>query len=149
MNPTNAIFVLLLFLLIALAVGAPDEAMGRVTKVIDGDTFDVQLQDGSLSEYLIRVRLADIDCPETRGSKACEAGKNASAYTRFWLLSTYIFLDLDDKTGKDQYDRWVAVAYLSEDGKPGSNFNKQLVDAGHAVVKDFKNNEFDPGSWWI
>jgi micrococcal nuclease len=149
MKPTKAIFVLPLFLLIALAAGAPDEAMGRVTKVIDGDTFDVQLQDSPLSEDLIRIRLADIDCPETRGSKACEAGKNASAYTRSWLLSTYIFLDLDDKTRKDQYDRWVAVAYLSEDGKPGSNFNKMLVDAGHAVIKDFKNNEFDPGSWWI
>ena len=48
-------------------------------------------------------------------------------------------LDLDDKTGKDQYGRWVAVCYLD-----GKNFNKQLVDAGQAVVKDFKNNEFDP-----
>ena len=100
------------------------------------------------SEDIIRIRLADIDCPETRGAKACEAGKKASAYTRTWLLSNYIFLDLDDKTGKDQYDRWVAVAYLNEDGKPGRNFNKQLADAGHAVIKDFKNNEFDPLSWW-
>ena len=148
MKPTKAVFVLPLFLLIALAAGAPDEAMGRVTKVIDGDTFDVQLQDSSLYEDLIRVRLADIDCPETRGSKACEAGKNASAYTRSWLLSTYIFLDLDDKTGKDQYDRWVAVAYLSEDGVPGRNFNKMLVDAGYAEKKDFKNNEFNPETWW-
>ena len=148
MNPTKVILVLPLLLLIALAAGAPDEAMGRVTKVIDGDTFDVQLQDSPLSEDLIRIRLADIDCPETRGSKACEAGKNASAYTRSWLLSTYIFLDLDDKTGKDQYDRWVAVAYLNEGGKPGRNFNKMLVDAGHAVIKDFTNNEFDPQSWW-
>jgi len=148
MKPTKAIFVLLLFLLIALAAGAPDEAMGRVTKVIDGDTFDVQLQDSSLSEDLIRVRLADIDCPETRGSKACEAGKKASAYPRSWLLSTYIFLDLDDQTGKVEYDRWVAVAYLSEDGVPGRNFNKMLVDACHAEIKDFENNEFDPWSWW-
>jgi hypothetical protein len=43
------------------------------------------------------------------------------------LLSTYIFRDLDDKTGKDQYDRWVAVAYLSEDGKPSRNFKKMLL----------------------
>ena len=148
MKPIKPIFVLPLFLLIVLVAGTPDEAVGRVTKVIDGDTFDVQLQDSSLYEDLIRVRLADIDCPETRGSKACEAGKNASAYTRSWLLSTYIFLDLDDKTGKDQYDRWVAVAYLSEDGVPGRNFNKMIVDAGHAEIKDFENNEFDPWSWW-
>jgi len=139
---------LALLLSICLAAGSSDEAYGRVVKVVDGDTFDVQLQDSLISEDLIRVRLADIDCPETRGSKACEAGKNASDYTRYWLLSTYIFLDLDDKTGKDKYDRWVAVAYLSQDGVPGRNFNKMLVDAGHAEIKDFENNEFDPWSWW-
>lgn len=127
---------------------APDEAKGRVTKVVDGDTFDVALQDSQLSEELIRIRLADIDTPETRGPKACEAGKKVSAIPARGFLSTYVFLDLDDKTGKDPYGRWVAVAYLSEDGKPGRNFNKMLVDAGHAVIKDFKNNEFDPGSWW-
>ena len=142
------LLVLALLLSICLAAGSPDEAYGRVVKVVDGDTFDVQLQDSLISEDLIRVRLADIDCPETRGSKACEAGKKASAYTKSWLLSTYVFLDLDDKTGKDRYDRWVAVAYLSEDGVPGRNSNKMLVDAGHAEIKDFKNNEFDPWSWW-
>jgi micrococcal nuclease len=151
MKLLRSIFLLPLLLLIALAAGAPDEAMGRVSKVVDGDTFDVTLEnhDSRISEDLIRIRLADIDCPETRGAKACEAGKKASAYTRTWLLSNYIFLDLDDKTGKDQYDRWVAVAYLNEDGKPGRNFNKQLVDSGHALIEDFKNNEFDPWNWWI
>jgi len=148
MNFHKLIFVLPLLLLIALANGAPDEAYGRVTKVIDGDTIDVQLQDSPISEDLIRVRLADIDCPETRGPKACQAGKEATNYTRAWLLSSYVFLDLDDKTGKDPYGRWVAVVYLSEDGKPGRNFNKMLVDSGHAKIDDFKNNEFDPGSWW-
>jgi len=152
MKLTKAFFVLSMasLLLITLAGASPDEAMGRVSKVVDGDTFDVQLQehDTRISEDLIRIRLADIDCPETRGPKACEAGKKASAYTRSWLLSTYIFLDLDNKTGKDEYGRWVAVCYLSKDGKPDKNFNKQLVDAGHAQIKDFKNNEFDPQSWW-
>ena len=144
------ILALVLFLP-SLAAGAPDEAYGRVIKVIDGDTIDIALQDynsSQISEDVIRIRLADIDTPETRGAKACEAGKVASAYTRAWLLSTYIFLDLDDRTGKDPYGRWVAVAYLSEGGKPGRNFNKQLVDSGHAVIDDFRNNEFDPGSWW-
>jgi len=81
------------------------------------------------------------------GSKACEAGKEASAYTRTWLLSNYVFLDLDDKTGKDPYGRWVAVVYLSENNQPGRIFNKMLVDSGHAIIEDFKNNEFDPSSW--
>ena len=139
-----------LLLIVSMSAGAPDEAYGRVSKVVDGDTFDVALEDYSasqVSEDVIRIRLADIDTPETRGAKACEAGKKASAYTRTWLLSNYVFLDLDDKTGKDPYGRWVAVVYLSEDGKPGRNFNKQLVDSGHAVIDDFRNNEFDPAGW--
>jgi endonuclease YncB( thermonuclease family) len=47
-------------------------------------------------------------------------------------------LDLDDKTGKDEFGRWVVVCYLDS-----KNFNKQLIDAGQAVIKD-KNNEFNP-----
>lgn len=143
------ILALVLFLP-SLAAGAPDEAYGRVIKVIDGDTIDIALQDynsSQVSEDVIRIRLADIDTQETRGAKACEAGKKASAYTRTWLLSNYVFLDLDDETGKDPYGRWVAVVYLSENGRPGRNFNKQLVDSGHAVIEDFRNNEFDPWSW--
>ncbi len=147
MKPIN---VLLVLFLIPLVAGAPDEAMGRVTRVVDGDTIDVALQehDNRIIEDLIRVRLADIDTPEVRGPKACAAGKDASAYTKTWLLSNYIFLDLDNKTGKDPYGRWVAVVYLSEDGKPGRNFNKMLVDSGNAIIEDFKNNEFGPETWW-
>ncbi|NBJ15105.1 MAG: hypothetical protein FNP40_05955 [Dehalobacter sp. 4CP] len=91
--------IIFCLLFISMASCSPDEAYGRVSKVVDGDTFDVALQDynaSQISEDIIRIRLADIDTPETRGAKACEAGKNASAYTRAWLLSTYIFLDLDD-----------------------------------------------------
>jgi len=142
------LLALALMLSICLAAGSPDEAYGRVVRIADGDTFDAQLQDSLIFEDLIRIRLADINAPEVRGLNASEAGKNASDYTRSWLLSTYVFLDLDDKTGKDQYDRWVAVAYLAEDGPPGRNFNMQLVDTGHAVIEDFRNNEFDPRNWW-
>ena len=147
----KAVILLILALLISvcLAYGAPDEAYGRIIKIVDGDTFDIALQDynSQIAEDVIRIRLADIDTPEVRGLKACEAGKLASAYTRTWLQSTYVFLDLDDKTGKDPFGRWVAVVYLSEDGRPGRNFNKQLVDSGRAVIEDFANNEFDPWSW--
>jgi micrococcal nuclease len=146
MKLPKAIFMLSLLLLITLAASSPDEDIGRVSKVVDGDTFDVQLQDhdGRIYEDLIRIRLADIDTPETRGPKACEAGKKASAYTRTWLMNNFVSLDLDDKTGKDEFGRWVAVCYLQD----GRNFNKMLVDSGHAIIKDFKNNEFNPLSWW-
>ncbi|MDD1749710.1 MAG: nuclease, partial [Methanothrix sp.] len=43
----------------------------------------------------------------------------------------------------------VAVVYLANaDGTVGENFNRILVDAGHATVEDIKDNEFDPTKWW-
>jgi micrococcal nuclease len=145
LKQTKTLFLRSLLFLVALATSSPDEVAGRVSKVVDGGTFDVTIQDhdSRISEDLIRSRLAYIDCPETRGVKACAAEKNASDYTKAWLLGRTVSLDLDDKTSKDIYGRWVAICYLD-----GKNSNKQLVDTGHAIVKDFKNNEFDPKSWW-
>jgi micrococcal nuclease len=153
MELNKAFFLLSLLFLITLAAASTEEATGRVTHVVDGDTFDVQIQDhdNRITEDLIRIRFADIDCPETRGPNACEAGRKATEYTRSWLLNNFVYMDLDDKTGKDEFGRWVAVVYLSNlDGSLNltRNFNRMLVDSGNAVIEDFKNNEFDPKSWW-
>lgn len=147
MKLINALFALLL---ISVASSAPDEAMGFVVNgsVIDGDTFNVSLykHDSRISEDEIRIRLADIDCPEISGPEACEAGREAANYTKKWLEGKNVSLDLDDKTGKVlNFDirRWIAVCYLD-----GENFNKQLVGAGHAEIDDRNTNEFDPMCWW-
>lgn len=52
-----------------------------------------------------------------------------------------MFLDLDDKTGKYPYpdDRWVATTCLAGDGRPGRDFNKQLIDLGNTIIEDLKN----------
>ena len=149
--PAPFALLALVLLLPAMASGSQDEVYGRVSHVVDGDTVDLVVDHGDdrvSAGETIRIRLADIDCPETRGARACPEGKAATEYARAWLLGQYVFLDLDDKTGKDPYGRWVAVCYLSDQGKPGRNFNKMLVDAGQAKIEDFKNNEFNPGSWW-
>ena len=134
--------LLLALLLLPLAAAAPDEGMGRVTKVVDGDTIDVQLQshDSRISEETIRVRLADLDSPEM----STPQGPPAKAYTTKWLQSSIVSLDLDDRTGKDPYGRWVAVVYLQKPGGTLDNFNRMLVEAGQACVWDFSNNEFNP-----
>lgn len=136
-------------ILIPIVACSPDEVYGRVTHVVDGDTFDLEVQESNLPlDDVIHVRLADIDCPETRGPKASPEGKAATEYARSWLLSQYVYLDLDDKAGQDPYNRWVAVVYIAEPNGDLTNFNRMLVDAGHAKIDDYKNNEFDPSSWW-
>jgi endonuclease YncB( thermonuclease family) len=56
--------------------------------------------------------------------------------------------DTIDVRLQDHNSRWVAVCYLIDGTKPGRNCNKMLVDAGHAKVKDFEENEFEPESRW-
>lgn len=136
-------------ILIPIVAGSPHEVYGQVTHVVDGDTFDLKVQDSDRPlDNVIRVRLADIDCPETRGPKASPEGKAATEYVRSWLLNQFAYLDLDDKMGKDPYDRWVAVVYIISPNGELKNFNRMLVDSGHAKIEDFRNNEFDPYSWW-
>lgn len=146
MKSIKVFFIVPLLLLIAIASGSPDEAAGRVIHITDGDTFDVRLysHDDRITEEVIRVRLADLDAPEMYGERACEAGRIAGEYTRTNLMGNLVSLDIDDKNGQDNYGRWMAVCYL-EDGR---NFNRMLIDSGHAAKKDFKNNEFDPESWY-
>jgi len=140
------LLLLALLLLPLLAAAAPDEGIGRVTKVVDGDTIDVQLQshDSRISEETIRVRLADLNSPEM----STPQGPPAKAYTTKWLQSSIVSLDLDDRTGKDPYGRWVAMVYLQKPDGTLENFNKMLVEAGQACVWDFSNNEFNPTDWW-
>ncbi|KQC16417.1 MAG: hypothetical protein APR56_07420 [Methanosaeta sp. SDB] len=112
------------------------EVTGVVTNVVDGDTFDV--------EGFGRVRLADVDSPEMD----TPGGKAAKFFAETWLLGEKVQLDVDNLGGKDKYGRWVCVAYV-EDPNNGSliNFNSMLVASCHAVVKDYKDNEFDPRGW--
>ncbi len=121
----------------SLAMALPDEAIGLVIHVTDGDTFTV---DG-----LGEVRLADINCPELDAP----GGPEAKEFTRTKLLSRQVSLDLDDDAGQDQYGRYVAVVYLAgSDSSLRENVNRMLVDSGHAIVEDAKDNEFNPANWW-
>jgi len=141
-----SILILLALLLPSLASAVPEEAFGTVTNVVDGDTIDVLLQvhDDRIYGDTIRVRLADIDTPEMDTPN----GPIAKQYTNQGLQSNTVYLDLDDKTGKDSYGRWVAVVYLQKPNGILENFNKILVDAGQACIWDFDNNEFNPADWW-
>ena len=131
------ILLVALVLILPLAPALPDEARGIVTYVIDGDTINVQGYGN--------VRLADVNSPEL----TAPGGPEAKEYTRSQLLNKLVYLDLDNKTGQDRYGRNVSVVYLSKsDGSLGENFNRLLVDSGHAIVEDARDNEFDPMQWW-
>lgn len=132
-----SILFVALALLTTLASALPYEGRGIVTYVIDGDTITVQGYGD--------VRLADVNSPEL----TAPGGPEAKEYTRDLLLNKLAYLDLDNRTGQDQYGRKISVVYLvNADGLAGDNFNRMLVDSGHAIVEDARDNEFDPMQWW-
>jgi len=142
--------LLLATLLPILVWATPDEASGTVTNVVDGDTFDIRIEktDPRIIYEVERVRLADVDSPEM----STPEGPPAKVYTTETLLGQKVWLDIDNKSkdGRDMYERILAVIYLEDlNGSINATpFNRILVDAGHAVVKNFTNNEFDPEEWW-
>lgn len=88
---------------------------GTVTRVIDGDTLEVQLSSGP-----IRVRLNSIDTPE----KDQPWGSQAQAALAGRVDGRQV--DLEPVT-QDHYDRLVAVVFLR-----GENINAWMVQQGAA-----------------
>jgi micrococcal nuclease len=144
-NPRIILTLILPALLLSpLVLAAPGEVYGIVTHVVDGDTIYVQIQGYDSRIGNISVRLADVDCPEMNTPE----GSDAKQYAFRELNGSFVSLDLDDKTGKDKYCRWVAVVFRHRKDGTLENFNRMLVDSDHACIWDFKNNEFDPANWW-
>ena len=109
----------------------------QVTKVIDGDTFYIPDD---------RVRLADIDAPEN----GTEPGFSIAKYALANMVGgKTVYLDTDQKSGRDQYGRLVAIVYVRYNSTHYLNVNKALLAQGVAVEYDFSNNEFSPVSWTL
>jgi micrococcal nuclease len=141
----------LLILLPIMGLAAQDEAYGVVTNVVDGDTFDVTIEkaDSRIVSGIERVRLADVNSPEIDTAQ----GPSAKDFTFAVLMNKRVYLDIDDLSGsgRDTYGRLICVVYLTGYyGQPlaSPNFNRMLVDSGHASLDNFTNNEFNPKDWW-
>ena len=161
--PAVSIPLLLLFLLIPSAIilltpaalASQDEVYGTVTNVVDGNTFDVTIEkaDTRISYSVERIRLADVKSPEIETLQ----GPAARDFTFAVLINKRVYLDIDDLSGsgrgsgRDANGRLICVAYLTGIyGQPlvSPNFNRLLVDSGHAKLENSTNNEFDPRDWW-
>ena len=127
-----------------------DEVYGVVTNVIDGDTFDLKIEkaDSRIENNVERITLADIRSPDMKTVQ----GPAARDFTYAVLMDKRVYLDIDNYSshGRDDEDRLIAVAYLAGaygQPIPYPNFNLLLVDAGHAILANQTDNEFDPKDW--
>jgi len=105
---------------------------GRVTKIVDGDTIDVDER---------RIRLALVNTPE-RGQAGYEEAKE---FTKSLCpVGLKVLVDQDDLQLYDRYDRMIAVVYCD-----GALLNAELLFADHAKIltKYCKDSEFSDEEW--
>jgi len=109
--------------------------------VVDGDTINVVLQDGSKR----RVRLMGIDTPEVKHGRRGRdepGGKEAKEFVRNLCEDRTVYLNVDDERSTDKYGRMLAVVYAVK-----KNVNAELLRKGCATILYIPPSEFDPYSW--
>lgn len=117
----------------------------KVTKVVDGDTIDVDIDLGFDISFSSRVRLAGIDTPESRTSDKMEKalGIEAKTYLKNAIDSAKsVVIKTEKMDSSEKYGRILGWVYL--DGSEKS-INEQMILDGHAwgymgetKIKDFE-----------
>jgi micrococcal nuclease len=129
-----------IILLVALAAcgqgggASGDPSVGRINRVVDGDTIHVQI--GGHDET---VRLIGIDTPETvdpRQPVGC-FGKEASAHTKELLPKGTEVRLVRDVEARDRYDRLLAYVYRVKDDL---FVNLELAEQGFADLLTYPPN---------
>lgn len=105
--------------------------VGTVTKVIDGDTIEV-----NLNGKTEKVRMLLVDTPETvHPNKPVQPyGKEASEFTKKLLLNKEVKLE-KDKEDRDQYQRLLRYIYVDS-----QSVQEQLLSKGFARVVIYPPN---------
>lgn len=108
----------------------------EIVSVYDGDTCTVDIDLG-LGVWMRgeKLRLLRINAPEMRGDEKV-AGKASRDFLRERILGKEVFIQTKkDKRGK--YGRYLGEIWLEEATGGWANINDALVDAGHAVYKEY------------
>jgi micrococcal nuclease len=116
----------------------------KVSKVVDGDTIDVDIDLGFDISFSSRVRLAGIDTPESRTTDKMEKalGLEAKAYLKHQIESAKaVVIKTEKMDSSEKYGRILGWVFL--DGATVS-LNEKMIADGHAwgymgetKVKDF------------
>ena len=103
----------------------------EVARVVDGDTFDIDIPDGR--HPTTRIRLWGVDSPEVAGSRdgAMHYGAEASAFASRRLMGRNVRVVLSPAKTRGKYGRVLAYVYLEPSGVM---FNELLLEHGYAYA---------------
>ena len=100
-------------------------------RVVDGDTYDIEIDLGFYQFGVYRIRLLGYDTPEIYGRYATEQGPEARDYVLGWVTE-HGDHNVAARTRKaDSFGRWLATIVCQD---CNSDLGKSLYEAGHAIV---------------
>jgi micrococcal nuclease len=114
----------------------------KVTKVVDGDTIDVDIDLGFDISFSSRVRLAGIDTPESRTKDAYE--KKLGLESKEWLKKALehgktVVIKTEKINSTEKFGRVLGWLFVDD-----VNLNLKMIDQGYAwsymgetKIKDF------------
>lgn len=117
MKSNNFLSLLILFLLSLNANSQTLTLTGKVVGIMDGDTFKLLTQDSTI----VKVRLANIDCPE----KKQPYSQKAKDFTSQAIFGKNVSIDV---LKKDRYKRSIAIVFYND----SLNLNNELIINGLA-----------------
>lgn len=111
------LFTLITIILIPSILFSQSLKKAKVIKVADGDTYTLVV-----SKDTIRLRMAEIDCPENKQ----EYGAVVTQYVRHLILDKTVSIKVKEKP--DGFGRFVGYVYISKD----KCLNEVLLSKGMA-----------------
>ncbi|MBI5764832.1 MAG: thermonuclease family protein [Planctomycetes bacterium] len=146
-RPRTVFRITILFLLVALSVLDHAGAFGArrpdrerysdietiVTRVVDGDTIEIAIEDGE--HETTQVRFLGLDCPKlvnAVGGESASMGQNAEEFLRAQVVSKRVRLVLEPhRACRDRDGRLQGYVYMADTGEM---LNEMLLDRGFAYA---------------
>ena len=105
-----------------------------ITNIVDGDTFDMDIDLGFHIHIHERVRLLGVDTPEKFG-KEKQLGLTVKQFAEKSFLNKKVIIQsekVDEAADTDSFGRWLVWVVLDENGDDidGENITKMYNDLG-------------------
>jgi micrococcal nuclease len=114
-----------------------------ITKVVDGDTIDANIDLGFDISFTKRIRLAGIDSPESRTTNLKE--KALGLESKEWLKKTLedakdILIKTEKPDSTEKYGRIIGHLFINDQE---TSLNNQMIDEGYALAYEGGKKDMD------
>lgn len=117
----------------------------QVTNVVDGDTFDANIDLGFHITVVERFRLKGCNTPELHGSDPRERTLAKQAFDKLHTLIAYRRVEIRSWKA-DSFGRWLADVWVKgPDGAISVSIAETLINGGWAVAWDGRGT--NPRPW--